>query len=128
MTRVVREKLLGEGRFHGQLKFSNAKLLPLPGMSELGMPWHTENSGGTDCVTVCRAPVPHLPLSVSEDQGSFDQVCRSCRRRLRVRILAVPVLPWCQGKATSPSSLVRHQREGTLLPRAVLAGRMFFPT
>lgn len=79
-------------------------------------------------VTVCRAPVLHLPLSISEDQGSFDQVCRSCRRRLRVRILAVPVLPWCQGKATSPSSLVRHQREGTLLPRAVLAGRMFFPT
>lgn len=33
MTRVVRGKLLGEGRFHGQLKFRNAKLLPFPGMS-----------------------------------------------------------------------------------------------
>lgn len=59
---------------------------------------------------------------------SFDQVYRSCRRQLRVRTLAVPVLPWYQEKATSPSSLVRHQREGTLLPRAVLAGRMFFST
>lgn len=92
------------------------------------MPWHMVNSGGTDCVTVCHAPVLHLSLSISKDQGSFDQVYRSCKRQLLVRILVVPMLPLYQGKPTSPSRLVRYQREGTLLPRAVLAGRMFFPT
>lgn len=33
-NRVVREKLPWEGRYHGQLKLRNAKLLPFPGVSE----------------------------------------------------------------------------------------------
>lgn len=92
------------------------------------MPWHIENSGGTDSATVCRAMSSTFLWASQKTRVPFDQVCRSCRRRLRVRIPAVPVLPWYQRKATSPSSLVRHQREGALLPRAVLAGRVFFPT
>lgn len=92
------------------------------------MPWHIENSGGADSATVRRAMSSTFLWASQKTRVPFDQVCRSCRRRLRLRIPAVPVLPWYQGKATSPSSLVRHQREGALLPRAVLAGRVFFPT
>lgn len=57
MTRVVREKLLGEGRFHGQLKFRNAKLLPFPGMSEFLLCQGTLRTQEGQTVTVCRAPV-----------------------------------------------------------------------
>lgn len=130
MTRVVREKLLREGRFHGQLKFRNAKLLPFPGMSDFLLCHGTLRTQEGQAVSLYVVLLSFSPFLWASQKTRIpsDQVYRSCRRRLRVRTLAVPVLLWYQGKATSPSSLVRHQREGTLLPRAGLAGRMFFPT
>lgn len=71
MTRVVRGKLLGEGRFHGQLKFRNAKLLPFPGMSGFLLCRGTLRTQEGQTLPLYVVLLLHLPLSISEDQGSF---------------------------------------------------------